>query len=418
MRVMGAAPHTPRLWLVLIVAAGAMLALVGFVLLLPAVVGRQQPAAPARTTVTRVEVQAALDRAAAALRAGDRPAFLAALPAASPGARDGVAALYDHLEPLPWTGFTMRALPGPVAGTYRVFAAGQLGGAGPADRVGGERLLAFRRSGARIFVAADRTPEMMRREYLMWMRRPFVVQRSGLVVVADRSSRRRALLVAADGVPARARLAAALGMRPPAPIFVSVYSTMVDLRASLGGGPSETRIRFFSNAGPRLDGHPYHLRDVGVLGPSLDGKGSWLPLMLAHELTHAYTAQWFLGTRHAPTFLLEGLAMAVERGRDWAPLREEVATGNQLWPLPKAFGTEDLWRGNSTAQVRLGYLEAGSVVLYVARRWGLNRVKPFAVAVADSDLTRAGVEAAVRRRLGVSWADFYAGWRRYVLALP
>ena len=399
--------------------AAAALVLAGLVAFLPLAFKEARTAPPQAGAVTRAEAQTLLDRAAAALRAGDHAAFLAALPTGDAGVRKTIEALYSHLQPLPWTGFSFDAAPSPGhAGRFVVRAYGMLGRAGPADRVAAERDLDFAHLGSRVVIAGDHTPEVARREYLMWTHQPLVIQRNGLVVVADRRVKKRALRVADAGAAARARLAAGLGLRPKAAVVVSVYSSLEDMQASLGGGPVESRFRFFSNAGPRMALHYYRVRDIGVLGPSLDGTGAWLPLMLAHELTHAYTLRWFLATKHAPMFLEEGLGMAVEQGRSWTPLKEEVASGNQLWPLPEVIATKDLWKGNSTDQVRLGYLEAGSVILYVAHRWGLDNVKHFVVAVADSDLSAKGIVDAVQSSLGVSWDDFYAGWKDYVRALP
>jgi hypothetical protein len=420
---MTSAPPAKRVrpWFV-VVAAAAVFVLAGFAVFLPLAFREEQPvssvaAAPVSRPATPAEARAALTRASAALRSGDRAAYRAALPATSKRARQALGALFRHLSPLPWTSFALTARPiASVPGRYDVFAAGRLAQTGPADRVGGERVLELQKRGGRVVAVADATPKGIQHEYLMAFHDPVTVAGDGVLVIADRTSRSRAdaLVKAAAGAAARLRL---VGVKPDEQVLVSVYSSLADLKASLGGGPDEDRIRFFSNAGPRMSAKPWRIRDVGVLGPSLDGTGAWMPLMLAHELTHAYTGQWFANTAHAPTFLMEGLATAVEGGRDWSPLREEVASGNQLWPLADAIGTGNLWMGSSTTDVRLAYLEAASLVRYELDRWGLAKLRPFLQAVADSDLSADGLDKATQASLGVSWDEFYKGWMEYVPTL-
>ena len=374
-------------------------------------------ASPAARPATQAEAQAALTRAGEALLAGDRAAYRAALPATDKRARRALGALFRHLSSLPWATFSLTAVPiASEPGRFDVFAAGRLGDTGPDDRVGGERVLQLEVLDGHVVAVADVTPAAIEREYLMAFRDPVTVEGDGVLVVADRSSKGRAEALAGAASIAAERLRL-VGVEPDEQVLVSVYSTLDDLKASLGGGPDEDRIRFFSNAGPRLAPRPWRIRDVGVLGPSLDGTGDWLPLMLSHELTHAYTGQWFAKTEHAPTFLMEGLATAVEGGRDWAPLKEEVATGNQLWPLADAIGAGDLWMGTSTSDVRLAYLEAASLVRYVLDRWGLAKLRPFLQALADSDFSEAGLDEASRDTLGAGWDDFYEGWKEYVPTL-
>jgi len=373
--------------------------------------------APSSRPATQAEAQAALTRAAAALRAGDRAAYRAALPAAGKPARRALGALFRHLSPLPWTTFALTAVPIESApGRFDVFANGRLGRTGPGDRVGGERVLELENRDGEVVAVADVTPTDIEREYLMAFHDPVTVEGDGVLVIADRTSKGRAETLAEAAATASPRLRL-VGVKPDEQVLVSVYSSLDDVKASLGGGPDEDRIRFFSNAGPRLAAEPWRIRDVGVLGPSLDGTGDWLPHMLSHEFAHAYTGQWFAKTEHAPTFLMEGLATAVEGGRDWTPLKEEVASGNQLWPLTDAIGTGNLWMGTSTDDVRLAYLEAASVVHYVLERWGLAGLRPFLQAVADSDLSEQGLDGAAREVLGVGWNSFYRGWREYVAAL-
>ena len=87
-------------------------------------------------------------------------------------------------------------------------------------------------------------------------------------------------------------------------------------------------------------------------------------------------------------------------------------------PLMEALTQEDMSRGRSDREVTLAYEEAGTLVEYVEKEWGHVQLWVFAAAVADSDMTPAGIRQAVRSALGVKWKELTAGWRRYVLQTP
>ena len=55
---------------------------------------------------------------------------------------------------------------------------------------------------------------------------------------------------------------------------------------------------------------------------------------------------------------------------------------------------------------------------YVLSRWSLATFKRFSRHVADSDLKEATIKRLVRRDLGVTWDEFYSGWKDYVQTLP
>lgn len=376
-----------------------------------------QPPAPPRSVHVQ-DVQAALDEATDALLARDRAAWSAALPTAGSSSRRAVVSLYRCLERLPWT--ELRLMAEPVAGRvgrFWVGAVGEVGGAGPDDRIFGRLVVDVGLRKGRVVVLDDVTPPLVRGQQVMAFKRPLAVRRNGLVVVAESRDRIAAEALADAGGPARKRLTL-LGITSREPVIVYYYSAREQLLRSLGEEPGEKRIRFFSHAPVRLGDGPTWARDVGVLGPALEGKGSWAPRMLAHELTHAYTSRWFEGARHAPTLLAEGLATAVEGGRSFQPLRDDLATGEQAFPLEEALRARSLWDGNSIDKVRLAYLEGASLVLYVLDNWGLRHLKSFVSAVSDSDLTCEGLDRASRTSLGVGWKVLRSGWVEYVATLP
>lgn len=201
-------------------------------------------------------------------------------------------------------------------------------------------------------------------------------------------------------------------------MLVFLYSSRAQIVKALGGWSPDARIKYFSAPSPRLSHEDWAPRDVGVLGPSLAGNDAWIPSMLAHEFTHAFTWPWFDDTAHRPTLLMEGLATAVEGGRSYGPLRTELATGNHDLPLDTAFSIGSFWSGNKEERARLGYLEGGAIVLYVLQRWDTATLRRFVRAVADSDLTREALDEVMRDTLGVSWQAFVAGLREFVWTLP
>ncbi len=416
-----------RPWVVAVAAAAVPLSLLLALLAMPLAFQEQAPAsaaapAPRASVAARAQpasptaVHAALGRAAEALRAGDRAAWDAALPATGPAAGHGVTALYRRLHGLPWTSLALHAdaIPG-RPGRYDVRVTGALAGVGPADRVLAERVLIFRSAGAGAVVAGDVTPPALTRRNLMAFQRPVAVRRPGCVVISEQSWRPQAVKVAEACGPARARLAS-FGITPGAPVFVYLYSSRAQLAAALDGGPAERRIQFFSHVAERRSGKKT-TRDVGVLAPALAGQGQWVPLMLAHELTHAYTASWFAKAKQAPTLLEEGLAVMVEGGRTYQPLRDRLARGRHL-PLLTDLSSQSLWEGKSMDRVTLAYLGGGALVTYVLHRWGIAEVRRFVTAVADSDLSAKGIDTATRGSLGIGWSELVSDVERSVRTLP
>jgi hypothetical protein len=360
-----------------------------------------------------------LSHAATALLGHDREGFLQWFPTdagsrESVDARAGLGEVYDTLSRLPWRGFAFDVEPLGRDGIYRVRGTGQLGDAGPPDRIAVVRYLRLTSVADGTVVAADETPEDLRSRYLMALHDPLVLQRPGLIVLADRRARGRAEKVLAAAARARPRLTG-LGVDTRPTVVVTVYGSAADVHDALGVGASVPRLVFFSHPSLRADEKYWSTYDVGVTGPWMRDLGYSLDGVLGHELAHAYTLRWFGDDEEPPSLLVEGIAQAAEGLPVSSSLRDEVATGDQLWPLPESFAEADVWEGGDSEAVSLGYQVGGSLVGYVVSRWGAGKLRPFAQAVAAAEASESGMDEALGGSLGVSWREFYAGWRRYVL---
>ena len=110
-------------------------------------------------------------------------------------------------------------------------------------------------------VLADVTPQDLRRRYLMALHDPVVLQRPGLIVLADRWARGRAGQVLAAAVRARPRLAVlGAGTRPT--VLITVYGSLEDVRDALGIRQAAGRLVFFSHPSLRVADKEWPIYDV------------------------------------------------------------------------------------------------------------------------------------------------------------
>ena len=353
-------------------------------------------------------VDTALKSASAALVAKDPVAWFRALPPEGKPVQQAWYQTYSGLARFPWAKVSARAVPvDGVEGRYRVRFYGQLTGADTSPVIC-ERTLDFAFRQGRLTLVADRTEEWDRGTYYLAFNDPVVMVRPHLVVVGDGWQKRLMNLIAACDKQAL-RVVRRLHLDPKSPEVA--HKTLVYVCAD--------REQAWSASASR----PHKGMLAGAVGGQIfaisDYDGYWkeyAPDVVRHELTHLY-ADDFGDGEHFVGLLVEGLAVAVEGGYDYSPVRAEVASGNHVLPLKEGLMHESLWHGLSKRQIDLGYLEGGALVLYLEKRWGMKGTWAFADAVVASDLTSAGIDEATRQSLGVSWGELYAGWKRFVKTL-
>ena len=383
--------------------------------------GESAAPSPTPTRIDSTEVEALFDAALPALVARDRKAWREALPVRGKAARATVTELYTHLSPLTGTSFDARAkLISSDPDFFEVSLIGEIGGVGPADRLLAERVFQVRRIDDRLVLVADKTPDEKQRVGVLTFESPRLIRGKGVVVLYESLWWRNARGLADDSIWARRQLRR-LGITTKKPVFIALYSSHEQIADAFGRVFSEDRMPAMSISALRLSALPWTPTDIAAFAPAITGTGDWVKHMLAHEMTHAFTMQWFAQTEHEPPLLLEGIAEAVEGSANYYELRAAVARDPAEYRdtrLLADFAVEDVWKDRTMKQVRLSYLEAGAVMGYILKRWGPEKTKQFSLEVADSDLEPATIREIVQRTLGVSWPEFFDGWQAYLDTLP
>ena len=377
-----------------------------------------QASGPAQ--VTAAQVQKLFDAFDHAMLARDEAAARAAVPVASAAAGHGLIAVYRHLSPLTWSSLhsVVTAVPGGPSGTMDVQFTGSPGGAGPADRVVAELLLRFRLSGGLPTLMSDRTFPRLGRQGIMAFSSPRQISTPSYTLIFDSTWRKRAEELARLAPAQLAVVVRTYHVHAGRPVAVFLFSSEAEVTASIGlyKDQIDHRIQFFTHPLARVARATWSPGDIGVVVPALFQQDSWAPSMLRHELAHAFTLSWFDKLAHSPPFLKEGLAVAVESDRSYAPLRQAIAL-NEPISLLREMQVGDIWASRTTDVVRLAYAEAGSTIRYVLHRWGFTRMHRWVRSVADSDMTDGAIMNVTKRELGIKWRAFVSGWRAFATTL-
>jgi hypothetical protein len=90
-----------------------------------------------------------------------------------------------------------------------------------------------------------------------------------------------------------------------------------------------------------------------------------------------------------------------------------------MLPLKKALTLELGWEGLNEDQIALGYLEGASLVLFVDKYWGMDRLYSLIDKLQSApQLDEAAVTSACEEVLGITWSQMYERWQRFVQTLP
>ncbi|MDI6407643.1 basic secretory family protein [Streptomyces albus] len=380
--------------------------------------------------------QRVLDEQAAALRAGDRSGYLAAVDPRAAAYRSGQERVYRNLRSLPlatWAYQVTDVARHEESATVTARLRYRIAGYDRVTTTDTERLRFVRRDGGwRIAAeAADSDTQL-------WEQGTMTVVRGAhslvLGVGRDRSGLRRLARAADRAVPAVARVWPGGWSRRT---VLEAPSSVADM-ARLLGSPASSYEGIAAvttgEAGGGAAAGGSAPADRIVINPQAYGMLSdeGQQVVLTHETTHVATRHQT--TRATPMWLSEGIAdWAGYRASKTAPreaapeLARAVAgrrpggddgDGDGDGPLHRLPTDEDFAFGNDPARLARAYEGGWLACRMVAQQWGQDTLVELYERAGRAGGGRSpDVDAALRSVLGIGQAEFTARWRSYVTEL-
>ncbi len=354
-------------------------------------------------------VERALTGAANAVIARSPEAWDAALPAENEQARRTWREVYDGLACYEWLHLHFQAELVEGDDIYLVDAVGAFDWL--TEHLVAERELRVAWTGDEVRLVEDVTPHAYQKGLFLAFTDPLVMQTKHLTIIGESSHRR---LMRQIGRMDQDLGLVAAALETEGYVWKSGRTLVTVCNDSWHAADASfvtDMSRATAFAGPA---------GVYVIAPAFDGRSlTELRKTMRHEFTHVLLP----GFGPAPyqcALLLEGVAMKMEGGSvDFSPLQRELETGNRVLPLQRALQIGHLSDEFGRREATLAYLEGSSLVRFIERFWGPDKVEEFGGALSgDEPPDDDDVINAVWQVFGKSWTRFFEEWSRFVRSLP
>lgn len=379
--------------------------------------------ADADTALTVREIDATLERRAAAVLARDPAGYLDVVAPGATKLRAAQRTELANLADVPLKSWTYEVKGAPEQdgdrATTEVELRYRIAGYDTAP-VATRRALELRRDGERWHITADRPAEGASDQ--LWHQGEVEVVRGAHSLVLGVGRPERELRQVADTVDVAVPAVVDAWPRSWARRVVVLVPDSAESMAGLLGSPdtSYRGIAAVTTGEAGATGERPALADRVIVNPQAYATlGSFgRRVVLAHETTHVATRT--STSAATPVWLSEGFA-------DWAAYRAEDRTPDLVAPeLARAVRSGDLPAGlpvdedfafdNDPAGLARAYESAWTACALIAERWGQEKLTAFYAAVGAHPRRGGAVEQAMGAVLDTTPGEFTADWRDYVSA--